>query len=84
MKTLDIRLQMLMCGCALFLGTATVAWAEAVPQPRSGDGLAFGVVTGIVGTPVKLVTAIPAASRSLRSVMSWPPGMSCGSEQAKN
>lgn len=66
MKTLDIRLQMLMCGCALFLGTATVAWAEAVPQPRSGDGLAFGVVTGIVGTPVKLVTAIPAASRSLK------------------
>ena len=66
MKTLDIRLQMLMCGCALFLGTATVAWAEAVPQPRSGDGLALGVVTGIVGTPVKLVTAIPAASRSLK------------------
>lgn len=66
MKIFDIRLQVLMCGCALFLGMATLAWAEAVPQPRLGDGHAVGVVTGIVGAPVKLVTAVPAVSRSLK------------------
>lgn len=66
MRTLNIHLQMLMCGCAIFVGAATVVWAEAVPQPRSGDGHAFGVVTGIVGTPVRMATAAPAVSRSLK------------------
>lgn len=66
MRTLDLRSQVLTCGCALLVGAATVAWAEEVPQPLSGDGQAVGVVTGIVGTPVKMVTAALVVSRTLK------------------
>ena len=57
MRTADFWLRMLSCWVIFLLGTMTGAWAEEPSRFFPGDGHSVGVVTGISGGPVSIVSA---------------------------
>ena len=65
MRTADFWLRMLSCWVIFLLGTMTGAWAEEPSQFFPGDGHPVGVVMGISGGPVSIVSA-GSASRIVK------------------
>ncbi|SLM43033.1 Exported protein [Nitrospira sp. ND1] len=76
MRIVDIRSHVFGYSVMLLLSMSTVAWAEEPPQSMSGEGQARGVVIGIVGTPVRIVS--PAITSS--GVLSVGDVISAGEE----
>ncbi len=65
MRTADFWLRMLSCWGIFLLGTMTGAWAEGTSRFLPGDGHSVGVVMGISGGPVSIVSA-GSASRTAK------------------
>lgn len=65
MRTTDFWLRMLSCWVIFLLGTMTGAWAEEPSRFFPGDGHSVGVVMGISGGPVSIVSA-GSASRTAK------------------
>ena len=61
MRTVDFCLRVLACGVILLLGTMIGAWAEEPSRILPGDGHPLGVVMGISGGSVSIVSGGPAA-----------------------
>ena len=56
MRIFDIRSQVFGYSVMLLFSMSTMAWAEEPPRSLSGEGQARGVVIGIVGMPVRIVS----------------------------
>ena len=76
MRIVDIRSHVFGYSVMLLVSMSTMAWAEEPPLPLSGEGQARGVVIGIVGIPVRIVS--PATTSS--GVLSVGDVISAGEE----
>lgn len=76
MRIVDIRSHVFGYSVMLLVSMSTMAWAEEPPLPLSGEGQARGVVIGIVGIPVRIVS--PATTSS--GVLSVGDVISVGEE----
>ena len=65
MRTVDFCMRVLTCWIIVFLGTTIGAWAEEPSQFSSSDGHPLGVVTGISGGSVSVISR-ETASRILK------------------
>lgn len=76
MRIVDIRSHVFGYSVMLLVSMSTMSWAEEPPLPPSGEDQARGVVIGIVGIPVRIVS--PATTSS--GVLSIGDVISAGEE----